>query len=116
MLDLHRVVENPINISLIGTGIGRIPVKNFTESVYPSGLAVSSPEILLNMLDSIDTKAIHYSVSGPYIALAKKSIGLTSVVGHKILDPTVPDVPHLIALRVQISERHGVISQPTVFH
>lgn len=70
MVDLHRVVENPINISLIRTGISRIAVEDFTNRVYPSGLSVPSPEILLNMLDSIDTKTVHCSVSAPYIALA----------------------------------------------
>lgn len=44
-------------------------MQDFAESVYTSGLAASGPEILLNMLDSIDTKAVHCSVSALYIAL-----------------------------------------------
>lgn len=60
---VHRVVHHAVNISLVRAIVRRIAVKDLAHRVHSGGLAVPFPEILFNMLDGIETKAIDYSLS-----------------------------------------------------
>jgi hypothetical protein len=58
-LDSHGVVHDPVHIILVRAGIRRVPMEDFTNAVDPSGINITRPEILLNVLDGIDAEPIH---------------------------------------------------------
>lgn len=56
---LHRVVQHSVHDFLVGTGVGSITIEDFTHTIDASSLVESGPEVLLDVLDCVNTETIN---------------------------------------------------------
>lgn len=55
---IHRVVQHSVHDLLVRADVVRIAVEDLAHAIDARGLVVSLPEILLDVLDGVDTETV----------------------------------------------------------
>ena len=93
-----RVVQDGGKVLGVGTDVHSLVGQDLTDRPDTSSILEASPEVLSNVLDSVDTNTID------------------SVVLDKVTNPIVPELDNALIFGVDVRQRKVGVSEPALFN